>query len=116
MITHIPFTQTRTKNNGSTCTISEYIFNQPSVDLAKAVITGRYPAAQNKKAINLVCDLIYFVLEGQCTLNTVQGSFTLNVQDALFIPHGNWYWVETNHTKILIISTPTWNAEQYREV
>lgn len=116
MSNFIPFSRTRTKHNDSSCTVSEYIFNQPSVDIAQAIIKGRYPFEHNKKALNLTCDFIYFVLEGQCNVHTEQGSFTLNQNDALFITHGSWYWVESTYAKILVVSAPTWNVEQYREI
>lgn len=116
MITYIPRTKTNTKANSPTCTVREYLFNQPSVDIAQVTIEGRYPINQNKKAVNLICDLIYFALEGKCTVNTAQGTYKLNPQDALFIPHGSWYWVEASSVKILIASAPAWNAKQYKEI
>ncbi len=116
MINFVPFSQTHTKHNGASCTINEYIFNQPSVDIAQAIIKGRYPIEQNKKVINQISDLIYFVLEGQCIVHTAQGNYTLNPQDALFIPHGSWYWVESVYVRILVPSAPRWYAEQYKEI
>ncbi len=116
MTNFIPFSQTQIKHNGSSCTVNEYIFNQPSIDIAQAIIKNRYPLEHNKKSVNLTCDLIYYVLEGQCIVHTEQKSYTLNPHDALFITHENWYWVESTYVKLLVISTPQWSAKQYKEI
>lgn len=66
--------------------------------------------------MNRECDIIYFVLSGSGIVHTETGNFNLAPHDALLITRGNWYWVEGDNFKILIVSSPEWNAEQYKEV
>lgn len=101
------------KNNSSTCKIIEYVFNQPNLGIAHAQISGRYPAEQNKKAINKKCDLIYFVLAGNGTLHTPDGNFEVEIHDAIYLTHNEWYWVEGSNLAVLVISAPEWTVEQY---
>jgi hypothetical protein len=116
MIKLIKANHISTKNNSSSCAVNEYIFNQPSIGIAKALIHGRYPIAPNKKNINIKSDIVYFVLGGSGVVHTAAGDFTLEPHDALFIAHGSWYWTDGNNLDILVISSPEWNVEQYKEV
>lgn len=116
MKTFIKYNQTHIKKNDTICTINEYLFEQPSLGIAKATINGRYPSAPDKKCINNTCDLIYYVLEGNGVVSTKDGSVSLEKGDALFLARGQWYWVEGHSLEILIISAPEWTVEQYKEV
>ncbi|MFA5307180.1 MAG: hypothetical protein WC365_07070 [Candidatus Babeliales bacterium] len=116
MIKLIKSNRVSIKNNSQSCTINEYIFNQPSIGIAQALINGRYPTEHDKKVINCESDIIYFVLGGSGVVHTSADDFMLEPNDALLITHGNWYWVEGNNLKILVISSPEWQVVQYKEV
>ncbi|MFH1254531.1 MAG: hypothetical protein V1646_03810 [bacterium] len=108
--------QTHIKRNSTTCEVIEYLFYQPNLGIAHAKINGRYPDEQNKKAINNVCDIIYFVLDGSGLVHTENGDFNLEKHDALFLTYGEWYWVEGNSLEILVLSAPEWTVGQYKEI
>lgn len=111
----IKFNQTYVKKNSTTCEMSEYIFNQPKLGIARAVINGRYPVEQGKKVVNNMSDIIYFVLDGGGIVYTKDGIFKLEKHDALFLSSGEWYWVDGNNFEFLVISSPEWTIEQYKE-
>jgi mannose-6-phosphate isomerase-like protein (cupin superfamily) len=108
--------KTHVKKNSSTSEVSEYVFHQPNIGIAKAKINGRYPAVKDKKVINTGCDIIYFVLEGSGVIHTKDGDFKLEKSDALLLPRKEWYWVDGNDFEVLIISAPEWTIEQYMEL
>ncbi|EKE01334.1 MAG: hypothetical protein ACD_21C00156G0001, partial [uncultured bacterium] len=112
----IKFDQAPLKKNSTTCEVNEYMFNQPGLGVARAVINGRYPVEQDKKVINSACDIIYFVLGGSGTIYTNNGSFKAEKNDAIFLVRGEWYWVEGSNFEVLVISAPEWTAEQYKEI
>ena len=112
----IKFNQTLFKKNSSTCEINEYIFNRPNLGIARAKIHGRYPIEQGKKNVNNKCDIIYFVLGGSGVVYTENGEFKLEKYDALFLSCGKLYWVEGNNFEVLVISSPEWYVEQYKEI
>ncbi|MFA5075188.1 MAG: hypothetical protein WC436_03745 [Candidatus Babeliales bacterium] len=104
------------KKSGTACIISEYVFDKPALGIAQAVINGRYPIDSNKKALNTKCDLVYFVLSGNGIVHTKDQNFTIETNDALFLSKNNWYWVQGDNLKTLLISAPEWTVEQYKEV
>lgn len=100
------------KKKGS-CTVWEYGIGKKDLGIAQAKINGRYP--EKGKAINVDCDLVYFIADGSGIIHTQQGSYTLQKDDIFFIKKGNWYWVEGANLTVILPSTPAWFPEQYRE-
>jgi mannose-6-phosphate isomerase-like protein (cupin superfamily) len=101
------------KRNCSTCEVIEYAFNQPNFGIARAKINGRYPTEQNRKIINKESDIIYFVIGGSGVIHTQDGNSEIEINDALYLPHKEWYWIEGNNLDVLVISAPDWTPEQY---
>ena len=108
-------TQTKQKAKTPNCTVWEYQFPNPNLGLATAKINGRYPEG-SKKAVNMQCDMIYFVISGQGTIHHETGDYKITKGDAFLLQKGKWYWVEGEDLMIVLPSSSAWFPEQYKEI
>lgn len=102
------------KENGNTCTVWEYDFQQQDVGFSYAHINGRYPT--EGKVVNTACDLIYFVMSGECYIHVDGQDVHLKPQDAFFLKRGQEYFVVGNKVSIALVELPRWTVEQFKRL
>ncbi len=102
------------KENGNTCTVWEYDFKQHNVGFSYAQINGRYPA--EGKVVNTTCDLIYFVVSGECVIHVEHEVVELKQYDAFFLARNREYFVVGNQAMVALVESPRWTVEQLRQV
>lgn len=93
------------------CVVHEYDLGRKELGIATAHINGRFP--NSGKSLNKVCDEVYYVVSGSGVAHLESGDFNLAEGDALFIPKGEWFWVEGNDLFIVIPTAPDWYEEQH---
>lgn len=98
-------------SNGPTCTIQPIPIHDKEIDMAIARISGRYP--QHGWAVNKICRMMGFVLEGTGKLGLKDRVVHLSANDSVLIMPGEKYYWEGNMT-LLLPSTPAWSPDQYR--
>lgn len=90
----------------------EYEFGDPSINIARIKLQGRYPAAG--WASNTLSKECCYVLDGSAVLTFEDGVFELEAGDACVIePQERYFW-EADAT-FIIASTPPWTKEQARQ-
>lgn len=97
----------------SGCTIWEYTFDSKVLNIAKANITGRYP--EHGKALNTLCEEVYYVLEGTGTMQIGDEVSVVKKGDVCVIPKGLVYSIEGN-ISLLIATSPPWSPEQHQNI
>lgn len=96
--------------NSATCTAYEYATNTPTVNVARVVVTGRYP--EEGWARNTAVDEVVYVAEGQGHLQTEGSSHSLSPGDVVSIQKGEAVAWEGTLT-LIIAAAPAWYPEQY---
>ena len=84
-------------NNSDNCEVLEYPLNDPDINCATAIITGRYP--DNGYCVNEKCKELIYVIDGK--------------GDVILIEKGEIYFWEAN-CKIVMPCTPEWYPEQHK--
>jgi len=102
------------KQNSDFCTVWEYEYCNKNSSFATALIDGRYP--EEKRAVNLNCDQVYYVISGHGIINSEKGSFNINPGDLYYFNKGEKYWVQATNLFVIILNTPKWEYEQYASV
>ena len=100
--------------NYKDCIVWEYVFPSKGLSFATALISGRYPA--RKRAINLKCEEIYFVISGSGEVHSEKGDFKISEGDLYFFEKGEPYWVEGGSLRLALINAPRWTPEQHKIV
>ncbi len=106
--------EARKKENSKDCTIWEYDFPTKDFSYATAWIDGRYP--EERRATNLDCEEIYFVISGSGIVHSEKGDFEISEGDAYFFEKGEIYWVEGDKLLLALINAPQWTLEQHKMV
>lgn len=100
--------------NSKDCTVWEYEFPCKNFSYATALINGRYP--DQKRATNLECEEVYFVISGSGIIHSENGDFKINKGDAYFFGKGEIYWTEGSQLFLAVINAPKWNPKQYKVI
>jgi mannose-6-phosphate isomerase-like protein (cupin superfamily) len=106
--------ETRKKENSSTCTVWEHDHPSKNLSYATILVNGRYP--EEKYASNQECEEIIFVISGEGKIHTEKGEFELNPEDSYYLEKGEKFYLEGNNLLIGVINSPSWTFEQYKEV
>jgi mannose-6-phosphate isomerase-like protein (cupin superfamily) len=104
----------REKANSKECTVWEYDFPSKNLGFATAKINGRYP--EKGKAMNTICDEMYYVISGEAVVHTADGEFKIKQGDAFLFEKNKWYWVEAKNLFIALPTAPAWYFEQYKQL
>lgn len=100
--------------NSPDCTVWEYDFPSKDFSYATALIHGRYPT--EKRAINLECEEVYFVISGAGIVHSEKGDFEINQGDVYFFEKGEKYWVEGEKLLLALVNAPKWTLNQHKTV
>lgn len=100
--------------NSKDCTVWEYENPSKHFSFATALIDGRYP--KEKRAVNLECEEIYFVISGTGVVHSEKGDFKTSEGDLYFFAKGERYWVEGNKLFVALANAPKWSLEQHKIV
>ncbi len=106
--------ESRKKENSKDCTVWEYEYPSKDFSFATALINGRYP--EEKRATNLECEEVYYVMSGSGTVHSQKGDFEIWKGDLYFFEKGEMYWVEGNQLLLALVNAPKWTPEQHRIV
>ena len=101
------------KNNGSTCSVTEYALDHKMLDMAIATVSGRYP--EERRVINQECDELAYVFEGEGKLVVNHEEHKLSAGDVVLIEAGEKYYWEGD-MKLFMSCRPAWNKEQHQIV
>ncbi len=101
-------------NNSAACTIWEYNYPSSAFSLATAFIDGRYPS--EKRAVNLDCEEVYYVVSGSGVVHSEKGDFALSVGDVYHFEKGEVFWVEGKKLSLVLVNAPKWFPEQHQIV
>jgi hypothetical protein len=103
------------KSNGQTCTVWEYNFvGHPQVGFSCAYIHGRYP--EKGSVVNTACDLMYYIVAGQCHLYVDDVEYELHEHDAFFIEKNKNYYVVGQGAVCALVEHPRWTPEQCKMI
>jgi mannose-6-phosphate isomerase-like protein (cupin superfamily) len=94
------------------CTVHEFPFPSTNLGIAQVNMTGRYP--ETGKAMNTVCDMIYYITSGTGIIHTEKGIFEVKKGDSYFFDKNTWYWIEANNLEVCLTTAPNWYFEQYK--
>lgn len=106
--------ESKKHENSESCTVWEYEFPSKDFSYATALIDGRYP--EDKRAVNLECEEIYFVTSGSGVIHSEKGDFNISEGDLYFFEKNEKYWIEGNNLQIALVNAPKWNPGQYKLV
>lgn len=110
---HIPAEVAVKHQNSPECTVYEYGENGET-DAAQAVIRGRYPA--KGYALNEISAMTVFVIEGEGIVGTKEATVDVKQGDVIFLKEKEPYFYEAGKLALLLVSSPAWSPDQYREI
>lgn len=99
------------KKNSAACTVLEYPLDDKDIDVAVAILNGRYP--EQGWAINELCKETGYVIQGTGKLVTENKSVDLAPGHAVLIDAQEKFYWEGNFT-VVLSSTPAWHPEQHK--
>lgn len=99
--------------NGKGCTVTAYPLDEPKLDMAVATITGRYP--DDNRVMNVACQELAYVFEGEGQLILEHKTYPLSQGDVVLIEAGEKYYWE-GHMTLFISCHPAWTPEQHQHV
>ena len=94
------------KENSKSCNVWQYETSNKNLGFATSKIDGRYP--KQRKAVNMECDMLYFVISGEGTIHHESGDFKIKEGDIFLFEKGKGYWVEGKDLFISISTSPAW--------
>lgn len=105
--------ETQEVKNNRNCTVTEYPFGDPDVDIALATINGRDPEMGH--VVNTECKEIGCVIKGTGSITIEGQEYPLETGDAvLILPGERFSW--DGHLTLSLSCSPAWTPEQYRMV
>ncbi len=105
--------EARRHENTPGCVAYEYQLPTAELDSAVIELAGRYPA--KGWAMNVVCNSIVYVIEGEGRLLSEEGVMPLDQGDQALIKKGEKYALEGEY-KLLFSATPAWSAAQAKNI
>ncbi len=105
--------ETKELKNSDVCIAHEYSIDDPDINIATIIITGRYPAMG--RAMNSKCKELGYVAEGSGKVFVDDKEITLEKGDVVLIEPGEKFYWDGNFT-LLMSCTPAWTPEQYKYV
>ncbi len=97
--------------NSAKCKVLEYGIEDKDINLATAIISGRYP--DTGYCVNQECKELIYVIEGKGSLNKKDEKIEFEQGDAILIDKGEIYYWDANCT-IIMPCTPAWYPEQHK--
>jgi len=101
----------REHENSDTCSVREYEHPTDRLSYTTALIDGRYPI--DKRAVNLECEQIYYVISGSGEIHSDKGDFEVHEGDSYHFERGERYWIKGSKLLLAVMNSPRWNKEQY---
>lgn len=97
--------------NSDKCEVLEYPLGDKDINMATAIIKGRYP--DNGYCVNEECKELIYVIEGKGTLNKRKEKIEFEKGDTILIDKGEIYYWDA-HCTIAMPCTPAWYPEQHK--
>lgn len=105
--------QGRVHKNSNLCIATEYDIGDKDIDIATAIINGRYP--EKGYCVNTKVKEIIFVIEGRGAIYKENQSISFKAGDVIFIDKNEkYYW--NAKCKVTMSCYPAWYPEQHIEV
>ncbi len=109
----ISLTETQDFKNSELCIATEYDFADKDIDIATAVISGRYP--ETGFCVNLEVKEMIYVIEGGGSIFKEDIEIPFKKGDAILIEKGEKYYWNAN-CKVSMTCHPAWYPEQHKLV
>lgn len=109
----VSLNETEQFNNSDLCIATEYNFADKDIDVATAVINGRYP--DDGFCVNTMVKEMIFVIEGSGTIFSENERISFQAGDAILIEKNKKYYWDA-HCKVAMSCTPAWYPEQHKFV
>lgn len=88
----IAFEEAQIFNNSELCIATEYNFQDKDIDIATAVINGRYP--EGAYCVNTEVKEMIYVIEGYGEIHKENETITFKQGDAILIDKGEkYFWI-----------------------
>lgn len=100
--------------NSSNCKTIEYSFDDKTIDLGVATITGRYP--ENGYCTNTISKELIYVIEGNGKIYFEKESVEFTKGDSILIDANEKYYWDSTYCIVSISCAPAWSEEQYKIV
>lgn len=100
--------------NSSKCTVNEYFFEDPDIDLCMTEITGRYP--DSDYCLNEKCKELIYIIKGNGTIYFENDSINYTEGDGIIIDKNEKYYWDSKYTKAIMVCNPPFSKEQYKIV
>ena len=103
--------QTQEFKNSDLCIATEYDFGDKDIDIATAVINGRYP--EDCYCVNTEVKEMIYVISGEGKIHKENEIISFKAGDAILIDKGEkYYWVAD--CKVAMACSPAWRPEQHK--
>lgn len=96
--------------NGVNCTVREYDFHDPKIDLGICEITGRYP--EKGRCYNKECKEMVYVISGSGNLYLKDTIYSFESEDTFLIEPFEEYYYDGN-CKLALICSPAFQRENH---
>lgn len=106
--------EARKKKNSDNCLVREYDFKDKDVDIAKVIITGRYPKegfVLNEKSKELI-----YIINGEGTINFENDFKIFSKGDSILIDKNTKFYWDSEYFEATITCTPPFDKNQYKLV
>ncbi|MEK7628582.1 MAG: cupin domain-containing protein [Patescibacteria group bacterium] len=87
-------------------------FNHFSTGVSE--IHGRYPTTGFD--VDTEIEAAWFVVAGTGTIFVGDREHLVAEGDMVFVPPNEKFWIAGNHLKLVVTSSPPWNAEQHKHI
>lgn len=87
-------------------------FDRMSVGVSE--IHGRYPKVgfdADKKV-----EAVWYVIEGKASIYLKGEIYEVESGDMIMIPANEKFWIDADHLKLVVVSSPPWTFEQHTHV
>ena len=109
----IAFEEAQVFNNSELCIATEYNFQDKDIDIATAVINGRYP--EGAYCVNTEVKEMIYIIEGHGEIHKENETITFKQGDAILIDKGEKYFWIANCT-VAMSCSPAWPPHQHKIV
>lgn len=109
----ISLSETQVFKNSDCCIATEYDFQDKDIDVATAIICGRYP--EDAYCVNTKVKEMIYVIDGMGEIHKENEIISFKKGDAILIDKNEkYFWIAD--CKVLMSCSPAWFPEQHQIV